>query len=71
MVRFVNREPGAALRVLLDDHLQRAGIDGDNLNEVHSHREGAYRIACNVADAALGLRAVAKAYNLGFVPTPY
>ncbi len=72
MVRFVNREPGAALRVLLDDHLQRAGIDGAAINgyrnEVASHREGAYRIACNVADAALGLRAVAEVFGLGFVP---
>jgi putative molybdopterin biosynthesis protein len=72
MVRFVNREPGAALRVLLDDHLQRAGIDAGAVsgygNEVASHREGAFRIACNVADAALGLRAIAEAYGLGFVP---
>ncbi len=73
MVRFVNREAGAALRVLLDDHLKCAGIDGNSningyRNEVHTHREGAYRIACNVADAALGLRAIAEAYNLGFVP---
>ncbi len=72
MVRFINREPGAALRVLLDDLLQRAGINGDAINgyrnEVTSHREGAYRIACNVADAALGLRAIAEAYGLGFVP---
>ena len=72
MVRFVNREPGAALRVLLDDHLQRAGIDTGAINgygnEVASHREGAFRIACNVADAALGLRAIAEAYGLGFVP---
>lgn len=72
MVRFINREPGAALRVLLDDHLQRAGIDADAINgyrkEVTSHREGAYRIACNVADTALGLRAIAEAYDLGFVP---
>lgn len=72
MVRFVNREPGAALRILLDDHLQRAGIPGSAINgyqnEVTSHREGAYRIACNVADAALGLRALADVYNLDFVP---
>jgi molybdate-binding protein len=72
MVRFVNREPGAALRVLLDDHLQRAGIDTGGINgygnEVNSHREGAFRIACNVADAALGLRTIAEAYGLGFVP---
>ena len=31
-------------------------------------REGAYRIACNVADAALGLRAIAEVFGLGFVP---
>lgn len=72
MVRFVNRESGAALRVLLDDHLQRSGIDGTVINGyrnvVHSHREGAYRIACNVADAALGLKAIAEAFGLGFVP---
>jgi molybdate-binding protein len=73
MVRFINREAGAALRVLLDDHLQRDGIDGAATingyqNEVKSHREGAYRIACNVADAALGLKAIAEAYGLGFVP---
>lgn len=72
MVRFVNREPGAALRVLLDDRLKGAGIEGSTINgyqnEVHTHREGAYRIACNVADAALGLRAIAEVFGLGFVP---
>ncbi len=72
MVRFVNREPGAALRVLLDDHLQRAGIAAEAINgygnEVFSHRDGAYRIVCGVADAALGLRAVAEVFGLGFVP---
>ena len=72
MVRLVNREPGAALRVLLDDHLQRAGIDPAAINgyrnEAATHRDGAYRIACNVADAALGLRAIAEVFGLGFVP---
>jgi putative molybdopterin biosynthesis protein len=72
MVRFVNREEGAALRVLLDDHLLRGHIEAAAINGyrnvVKSHREGAYRIACNVADAALGLRAIAEAFGLGFVP---
>lgn len=71
-VRLVNRESGAALRVLLDDHLRRASISASMVqgyeNEVASHREGAYRVACNVADAALGLRAVAEAFDLDFVP---
>lgn len=70
-VRFVNRERGAALRVLLDDHLNRLGagpeaIDGyDRL--VHSHNEGAKMVSFGLADAALGLRAVATAHGLGFV----
>ncbi len=72
MVRFVNRESGAALRALLDDCLQRVGVGAQAINgyrnEVASHRAGAYRIACDVADAALGLRAVAEAYGLDFVP---
>jgi putative molybdopterin biosynthesis protein len=72
MVRFVNREPGAALRVLLDDHLTRAGVPASAIggygNEVLSHREGAYRVACDATDAALGLRAIAEAFGLGFVP---
>ena len=72
MVRFVNREPGAALRVLLDDRLKAAGINPDAINgyqnEVTSHRQGAYRVACNVADAAIGLRVIAEAYELDFVP---
>jgi molybdate-binding protein/DNA-binding XRE family transcriptional regulator len=72
MVRFVNREQGAALRVLLDDKLQQSGINTDVINgyenEVFSHREGAYRIVCGVADAALGLRTVSEMFGLGFVP---
>lgn len=71
-MRFVNREAGAALRVLLEDHLQQAGIDRTAIdgygNEVMSHREGAYRIACHTADAALGLRVVADIFGLDFVP---
>jgi len=71
-VRFINRDQGAALRTLLDDNLNKRGIDNSAIRgyetEVHSHREGAFRIVCNVADAALGFRAVAEAYNIGFVP---
>ena len=72
MVRFVNREPGAALRTLLDDLLAREGIKGSDIigyhNEATSHREGAYQIACHVADTALGLRVIAEIYGLDFVP---
>lgn len=70
-VRFVNREEGAALRALLDDHLTRLGIETDSIEGydrlVHSHNEGAKMVSFGLADAALGLRAVAMANGLGFV----
>lgn len=70
-LRFVNREPGAALRSLLHRELARSGADPtlvpghDRL--VRSHAEGAAHVACGAADAALGLRVVAEAYGLSFV----
>jgi molybdate-binding protein/DNA-binding XRE family transcriptional regulator len=71
-VRLVNREPGAALRTLLDDYLDRAGVAPQNItgyaNLVTSHLEGAQMVADHSADAALGLRAVAASFGLGFVP---
>jgi len=71
-VRFVNREPGAALRILLDDRLSKSGIPRKTLKgydqEVHTHNEGAQMVAYRVADAALGLHSVAKAFGLDFVP---
>jgi len=70
-IKFVNRERGAALRVLLDDHLKRLGIDPETINGydrlVYSHNEGAKTVSFGLADAALGLRAVAMAHELGFV----
>jgi molybdate-binding protein/DNA-binding XRE family transcriptional regulator len=71
-VRFVNREPGAALRVLLDDLLKRAGVPATAVrgyqNEVTNHAQAAFSVVCKMADAALGFRAMAHAYGLDFVP---
>lgn len=71
-IRFVNREPGAALRSLLDDRLAQAGIPGDAIagydKLLPSHNLCAQMVAFCMADAALGLRAVAAAYGLDFVP---
>ena len=70
-VRFVNREGGAALRILLDEHLHRAGIEPEMIggydNLVLSHVQGAQAVALHVADAALGLRAIAVAFGLDFI----
>ena len=71
-VRLVNREPGAALRSLLDDLLQRHGIPAEVVkgyeDMVESHAEGAMRVLYKQADAALGFRAVADLYGLDFIP---
>ncbi len=70
-VRFVNRDSGAALRVLLDDLLQKAGIPGSAVNGydnlAYSHTQGAQRVKFNLADAALGLRVIANAFDMDFV----
>ena len=71
-IRFVNREPGAALRILLDEHIDREGVPIEMVSGYHqlvsSHNQGAQMVAFKLADAALGLRAVAAAHGLDFVP---
>ncbi len=71
-VRLVNREPGAALRSLLDDYLNRMNLPHNTVagydSEVQTHADGAQKVAFGFADAALGFRAVANAYGLDFVP---
>jgi molybdate-binding protein/DNA-binding XRE family transcriptional regulator len=71
-LRFVNREQGAALRVLLDDNLNRLAIPSNAItgyaDEVSNHYEGAQMVANQYADAVLGLRVVANSFGLDFVP---
>ncbi len=70
-IRFVNREPGAALRTLLKDCLAEEGIPVEAVRGfddlVTSHSQGAQRVCFETADAALGLRVVASAYGLAFI----
>ena len=71
-IRLVNREPGAALRALFDSELARHNLPATAVSGyadvVPSHSEGALRVAACKADAALGLRVVAEAFDLDFVP---
>jgi putative molybdopterin biosynthesis protein len=71
-VRLINRESGAALRILLDDLLEKQGIPSEKIvgydDVVRSHMEGVMRVFYRKADAALGFRAVANMYGLDFVP---
>lgn len=74
-VRFVNRDHGAAIRVLFEEQLQHFGIPPGTVagydKVVAGHIEGAQMVAFGLADAALGLRAIASTYQLDFVPIQF
>ncbi len=71
-VSIVNRQPGAGTRVLLDHLLSREGVSPSSVwgyNTIAlTHLDAASRIASGQADAALGIRAAAKAMGLDFIP---
>lgn len=74
-IRYVNRQRGAGTRVLLDHRLGETGIDpvavqGYEREEV-THLAVAAAVASGVADCGLGIRAAARALELGFVPVEW
>ncbi len=70
--RFVNRAPGSGTRVLLDELLQQAGLEPDQIKGYErcepSHSAVAQAIASGSADCGLGTEATARAQGLDFVP---
>jgi putative molybdopterin biosynthesis protein len=70
--RYVNRQPGAGTRVLLDVELARRGIDPGAVTgyarEEHTHLAVAAAVAAGRADCGLGVLAAARAFGLDFVP---
>jgi molybdate-binding protein/predicted nucleic acid-binding protein len=70
-VRFVNRQPGAGTRVLLDLELERRGIQPDRIEgydrQEASHAAVAAAVADGEADCGLGIQAAAHSYGLDFV----
>ena len=71
-LRFINRNPGSGTRLWLDNELERLGIPSETINSyehaVNTHTQCARAIASGKADAALGLQASARQYNLDFIP---
>ncbi|WP_243362753.1 molybdopterin biosynthesis protein [Fundidesulfovibrio terrae] len=71
-VRFVNRQRGAGTRILLDYHLDMAGISPDQVHgyaqEEMTHMGVAANVANAGADCGLGVFAAANALKLDFVP---
>ena len=71
-VRFINRQRGAGTRILLDDHLAKAGIEPEEVEgydqEEFTHMAVAVNVQSGAADCGMGIFAAAKALDLGFVP---
>ena len=71
-VKIVNREKGSGARRLLDKQLRADGIKPLRIkgygDEVLSHLDVAARIKAGLADAGIGVRAVAAICGLEFVP---
>ncbi|ACV69394.1 molybdopterin biosynthesis protein [Desulfohalobium retbaense] len=71
-VRFINRQRGAGTRILLDDHLHRAGLSAREVNgyghEEFTHMAVAVNVLSGAADCGMGIYAAAKALDLDFVP---
>lgn len=71
-VMFVNRQPGAGTRVLLDYKLGKLKIKPEQIRgyerEDVTHMAVAVAIASGLADTGLGIKSAAKALGLDFVP---
>ena len=71
-VRFVNREPGAGSRALLDRLLRQAGLSGASIRGYETiaggHLPTAAAVARGEADCCIAVSAAARAYGLDFIP---
>ena len=70
-IKIVNRPKGTGTRLLLDGELQKAGINGDQIEgygvECQRHLDVGLEILSGRADAGLGIRAVAGLLDLDFI----
>lgn len=70
-LRWVNREPGAQARSLLDQELASLGLHGQDLpgypSEAAGHLQVASAVASGVADVGIATEPAALAYGLRFV----
>jgi putative molybdopterin biosynthesis protein len=71
-VTFLNRQPGAGTRVLLDYQLAKLKIQPQQVRgyerEEVTHMAVAVAVASGLADTGLGIKSAAKALGLDFVP---
>ncbi|MDO8768076.1 MAG: substrate-binding domain-containing protein [Burkholderiaceae bacterium] len=70
--RFANRALGSGTRVVLDELLPKAGLNGSDINGYEhtepSHAAVAHAVLAGQCDAGLGIEAAAQQAGLTFVP---
>lgn len=71
-MRFVNRQKGSGIRVLLDHELKKRSIACDDIsgynNEVYTHFEVGLSLISSAADVGIASAAVARILDLDFQP---
>jgi putative molybdopterin biosynthesis protein len=71
-VRFINRQKGSGVRLLVDRELEERGISGDDIkgydDEVYTHFEVGLALVSGEADVGIASAAVAKILDLDFQP---
>ena len=71
-VRFINREPGAGSRALIDKLLKEGGIEIGAIQGydrvAYGHLAAAYAVVSGDADACIATRSAARTFAMEFVP---
>jgi putative molybdopterin biosynthesis protein len=71
-IRFVNRQSGSGIRMMLDHELKNRGISSGKIsgyeNEVYTHFEVGLSLVSGEADVGIASAAVAKIMDLNFQP---
>jgi putative molybdopterin biosynthesis protein len=71
-IRYINRQNGSGIRILLDRELKKRGISGTDIkgyeNEVYTHFEVGLSLVSGEADVGIASAAVAKILDLNFKP---
>ena len=71
-VKFVNREPGSGSRGLLDQLLEKAGMDAKKVQGydriTYGHLAAAYCVVSRESDVCLATRSAAQTFGLDFIP---
>ena len=71
-VTFVNREPGAGSRFVLDTHLKRLQLDSTHIRgydrTAPGHLAAAWEIKAGAADCCVATKAAARVFGLDFIP---